>query len=171
MRYLFYHGPVTEAGARNVETLIATAVNERLSEITLCLSSHGGSVNAGVGLFNFIRMMPIAVHTHAAGPCHSIAVTMLLAGAKRTASPLSNFVLHGAHYTDGPKKGQLSPDTNLISKPFGDILGWSKDDIASRFGAEDYSFGPDAAHAYKLIGGILDPKLSGNDQMVTVNVP
>ncbi|MGA7327661.1 MAG: ATP-dependent Clp protease proteolytic subunit [Rhodomicrobium sp.] len=62
-------------------------------------SSEGGSTDQGLALYNFIRALPIPVHTHAAGHVGSIAVPVFLAGHKRTASPLSRFFFHAYDWT------------------------------------------------------------------------
>ena len=171
MRYLLYHGPVTEAGVRNVETLLTVAVNEGETEVTLCLASHGGDVNAGTGLYNFIQMLPLKLYTHAIGICESIAVTVMLAGERRTAAPLSSFSLHAATYGDGPFKGQISPYTNLISQPFRDKLKWSDADLVTRFSTFDFRMGPEEAKELGLISEITSPKLGRDEQMIPVHIP
>lgn len=171
MRYLFYHGEVNEAGVRNLEALLAVALNESESEVTLCLASNGGNVNAGIGLYNFIEMLPLAVHTHAAGICDSIAATIMLAGTKRTAAPVSAFTIHAATYSEGPKKGEAAPNTDLISAPFRDKLNWSDGDIAARFTPKDFRLSADEAKALGLIDEITSPVLGRDDQMITVRLP
>lgn len=171
VQHLFYQGPISEAGVRNVETLLAEALHRGEREVRLCIASNGGDVNAGIGLFNFMRMLPIDVHTHAAGVCASIAGTILLAGKTRTAAPLSVFLLHAATYSEGPLINQIAPNTDLISKPFRDELGWGDAEIADRFGAGDFRFGPDQALQFGLIHSIDPMVLKDGDTVVTVRLP
>lgn len=171
MLYLHYLGGVTEAGVRNVHTLIIEAHRAGEKDVTLCLASNGGSVNAGIAFYNFAKMAPLAVNTHAAGLCDSIAATMFLAGVKRTAAPLSRFVLHRATFSDGPNKGKRSPDTDLIAAPFKDVLGWSEADISSRFGVGDFHISPTDAVNFGLAAAILNPVVGPTDRQQNVVVP
>jgi ATP-dependent protease ClpP protease subunit len=162
---------MTPGGARNIEALALAARAEGETELTLCLASEGGDVNAGVGLFNFLKMLPMTVNTHAAGICASIAATVLLAGQKRTAQPLSSFIVHQATFVDGPLQGQRSPNTDLISHPFKEILNWTDLDISERFGPSDFIFGPEKALEYGMVMEILTPEIGDDDRLVTVAIP
>ena len=169
--YLFYHGPVTPQGARNVEVLTYAALKDGAKEVTLCLASEGGDVNAGIGLFNFLKMMPITINTHAAGLCDSIAATIYVAGAHRTASALSAFTTHQATYVLGDNAGKRAPNTDLISKPFKDLLGWSEEDLSQRFGAADFRFSPAQGIALGMVHEIIELKLGAGDELITVQIP
>ena len=171
MRYLFYHGQVSPAGVRNVESLLTQALQEGDPAIVLCLASGGGDVNAGVGLYNFIQMLPMKVHTHAAGLCASIAVTILLAGEKRTAAPVSAFSTHAATFSEGPEKGQISPNTKLISQPFAETLGWDEETLAARFGSNEFRFGPDDALTFGLIDEVVLIRIGTEDRILPVHIP
>lgn len=171
MRYLFYHGLISPAGARNVETLLAVAMADGEAEVTLCLASGGGDVNAGIGLYNYIKMLPLKVHTHAAGPCGSIAATVFLAGEQRSAASLSEFMTHASTWADGPQKGQLSSFNDLMTQPFKDVLGWSTEDISARFSLTDMRYAPDHAKTLGIIDRIEDIRLGAGDTMVNVHIP
>lgn len=170
MRYLFYHGLISPAGIRNIEVLLAAAMHDGEPEVTLCLVSGGGDVNAGIGLYNYIKMLPIAVHTHAAGPCGSIAVTIFLAGQKRSAAPLSEFMTHAATWSEGPLKGQISTHNDLMTRPFKEI-GWTDEDISARFTTADFRCPPDLAKSLGIIDSIHDIRLGPDDTMINVAIP
>ncbi len=62
--------------------------------LTLLFSSGGGNTDEALGLYNFFTQLPAPVHMHATGHIGSAAVTVFLAGTKRTASPLARFFFH-----------------------------------------------------------------------------
>ena len=170
-RFLYYHGQINLVGVRNVEALVLAAHREGINSVTLCIASEGGDVNSGIGLYNFLQMMPITINTHASGMCSSIAATVLIAGVKRTASPVSSFTVHAATYTSGLMAGQKAPDSALVSQPFADRLGWSAADIDLRFGSAEFRITPTEAIGLGMISEITDLKLGPDDDMLTVMVP
>ncbi len=170
MHYIFYHGKVSQIGAKNTEVLINSAYVQGEKEITICLSSEGGDVNSGIGLYNFIQMFPININTHASGICASIAVTIFMAGKKRTAQPLSIFSLHQASFSEGPQSGQRAPNTDLISLPFKTVANWTDEAIKERFGPSDFRFTPEEGVDYRVVTEINTPILSDHDTMVVVSI-
>lgn len=171
MRFLFYHGKINPVGVRNVETIINSAYNEGEKEITLCISSEGGDVNSGIGLFNFIQMFPVSINTHVAGICSSIAVTVTLAGKLKTASPLSSFCTHQATYVEGPLINIRAPNTDLISMPFKSVANWTDDEINQRFGPSEFMFNADEAIRFRVIDKIWSPVMNPGDTMTIVSIP
>lgn len=164
----FYHGRVSATGARNLERAITLAIGDGAPRLILCLSSQGGDVGAGLGMYHFLRMQPVPVDTHAAGLCASIAVTAFVAGARRTAAPASRFTLHAPRFTSGPQKGALAPHADLIAAPFQDHLGWSAADTQSRFGPEDFHVDPPAAITLGLIHAIEDQRAARPGQLILI---
>jgi ATP-dependent protease ClpP protease subunit len=170
--FLIYHGPVCAVGARNVETLCMAKTSVGASRLTLCLCSGGGDVIAGIGLFNFLKMLPITVNTHCFGICGSIAATIFLAGERRTTAPASMFSLHAATYSDGARKGQISENTKLIADPFETILGWQKDRLDACFGSAEETFLPPAkAKELGIVHEIEQHSFAACDDVVNVSIP
>lgn len=46
-----------------MQTLCLDHLEKGVKSLSVCISSLGGDVNAGLGLYNFLRMLPIEVHT------------------------------------------------------------------------------------------------------------
>lgn len=172
-RHLIYHGAINPQGARNVETLLVEAMRDGVSRVVLHLCSGGGDVNAGIGLYNFIRALPIRVDTHAFGACGSIAATVFLAGEDRTTVATSAFSLHAATYVEGPRSGQVSNNTALIALPFKERIGWEDDRIANYFSdAQDKQILPAQAVELQIATSILEIALPQDAQgIVTVAIP
>lgn len=170
--FIFYHGPVSYEGARNLEILLTQAVTHENPDITLCICSGGGNVGAGIGIYNFIKMQPVPITTYAFGICGSIAATMFLAGSRRLAAPASQFSLHAASYTEGPRQGEISEETNLISRPFSETLHWPSERVDQYFGAaiEQY-LTPESAQEFGMVTEIADVRIHPTDEQVHVRIP
>ena len=123
MHHFIYHGNIGESGVRNSMILLSDSMKKGESTVTFHIASLGGDVTAGMMLYNFLRMMPIEVRTHAASNCHSIAVSVLLGGIIRTGAPASNFVVHAPRFSEGPSIGELSPNGHLVAQPFSAVAG------------------------------------------------
>lgn len=169
-QHLIYHGAFNPQGVRNVETLMLAAMRDGASRIVLHICSGGGDVTSGIGLYNFIRALPIPVDTHAFGACGSIAATIFLAGDNRSTVATSAFSLHAATYIEGPLKGQVSSNTTLIALPFKERLEWDDDLIQRYFGdAADKQILPDEAVALRIANSVQDlPLPSDPDRIMNV---
>ena len=65
------------------------------SRLTVAISSPGGSVNAGITIYNVLRAAPFKVVAHNIGNVDSIATVIFLAGDERYANSASSFMFHG----------------------------------------------------------------------------
>ncbi len=167
LHYISYYGDITPFGMSNLRALVLAAREQGVDELTICLASKGGDVDSGIATFNFLRHLPVPViNMHADGNIASIAATLLLAGKTRTATPTSSFCLHQASYSEGQHQGKRAPSTDLISRPFRDILKWSDDQIAHRFTAEDFLFSPEQAVDLGCVNEIKKLKFKPGDSIV-----
>lgn len=169
--FIFYHGEISAAGARSTERLISDSLEKGEQSVTLCIASGGGNVNAGAGLFNFVRMMPVPINTHCFGLCGSIAATIFLAGEHRTVAPASIFILHAASFIEGPLLGQISPNTPMIYAPFKFDLDWPDERIAEYFGtAAEKHLTPEQSVVFGIAHEIAVPKMSNGDTVLHVDL-
>ncbi|WP_157128450.1 ATP-dependent Clp protease proteolytic subunit [Cupriavidus sp. USMAA2-4] len=170
--HIVYQGPVTVLGARNASTLIIDAYRKGTQELTLSIASGGGDVTAGMGLYNFIRAMPITINTHVIGMCGSIAATVLLAGERRTSSSASLFTLHASSYVDGPRAGQVAESTQIIALPFRQRANWTDEQVSRFFSsALEQSFLPQHAQELGMIHEVVDISFAQGDEIMTVAIP
>lgn len=73
--------------------------------IEIYFSSYGGSVTAGLAIYDAIRACPCDVHIIASGEIMSMGFIIFLAGKKRTAAPHTRFMMHSISYgTEGITK-------------------------------------------------------------------
>ena len=169
---LIYHGSISAAGARNAEILLTDAYKNKVSHVTLHICSKGGDVTAGVGLYNFLKMIPIDVDTHCFGMCESIAVSVFLAGRKRSTQPTSKFTLHAASYTDGAKKGEIADDTMILSQTFRESLNWDRDKEQYYFGSTDEKNVPlEVAVKLGIVHEVKRYNMKEDDEIVNVHIP
>jgi ATP-dependent protease ClpP protease subunit len=91
-------------------SLMATPNQPPCTEIILSMTSGGGDVIAGVGLYNELKGMEVKLHTHNSGAIDSAAILPFMSGAKRTASKYSAFFFHQLHWTFA-SKDQLAMGT------------------------------------------------------------
>ena len=97
--YLSYYDVINEAKARALMAACAEAISTTKPErLYFLLSSTGGSVDAGVALYNYLRALPVPVTMHNTGSIDSIANVVFLAADERYANPHSTFLLHGIHW-------------------------------------------------------------------------
>lgn len=170
--HIFYHGPITPQGVRNLEILVTKVAGKIDHEIVVCLCSGGGDVNAGIGAYNFLKMQPVPITTYAFGICGSIAATIFLAGEKRICASACMFTLHAASFIEGPRKGQVSENTELISLPFRQSIGWDDARISQYFSSAEEKFIPPATAAeYKIVTEVADRKITEGDESVHVALP
>lgn len=172
MHYIHYHGKITPRGVQNIETLLADAwKNLGVKEVTLCICTSGGDVTSGIGLYNYIQMLPIKVHTHATGMCDSIGATIFMAGEHRTANPIACFTTHAAKYVEGPNTGKTAPNTTLLSAPFKSKLEWDETKISTYFSENDVRLSPQQALNEKILHKIFELNVSNTDTLVNVSIP
>lgn len=170
MRHLVYLGAINERGCRNTMILLSEALRDGDEKVALHLASRGGDVMAGMGLYNFIKMLSLTIHTHALGVCESIAATVLLAGTERSCAPAGQITLHAPTYSEGPMMGQPANTRDLIAQPFRD-LGWSGEDIADRFAVNnDFVMTPERACELRVIHTISDLTINASDTVISIAV-
>lgn len=91
-----FFAPVNEKSANALMSVIDQAVNQGVKDITLLISTPGGSVFHGISIYNYLRGLPLErLVTHNFGSVDSIGVVMYCAGRERYSSPQARFLLHG----------------------------------------------------------------------------
>lgn len=94
--YLYYQGDIDTPRVNHIVGIITAILqNEKPEEIYFLFSSHGGEVDAGVTLYNFLRAIPVRLTMHNIGTIDSIANVIFVAGQTRYASPHAVFLFHG----------------------------------------------------------------------------
>lgn len=106
--YLSYYDTINEQKARAfMEACARAVVQTKPSQLYFLFSSSGGSVDAGIAIYNFLRALPIPIVMHNTGSIDSIANVVFLAADERYAAPHASFLLHGLKW-GFPQGAQLS---------------------------------------------------------------
>ena len=94
--YISYYGAISEVNTRTAMDTCAGVIEQaKPSNLYFLFSSTGGSVDAGMALYNYLRALPVPIVMHNIGSVDSIANVVFLAADKRYAAPYSMFLLHG----------------------------------------------------------------------------
>lgn len=96
--YINYFDAITDNKVRGLMALcsdILAKVKPTPTTLYFAFSSGGGSVAAGITLYNFLRALPVELVMHNTGSVDSIATVIFLAGHRRYACSHSRFLFHG----------------------------------------------------------------------------
>lgn len=166
-RIIFLAGPVTDALANSViAQMLFLASEDPKKEVRLYINSPGGSVTAGLAIYDTMQYVQCPVSTFCIGMAASMAAVLLAAGTKgkRFALPNSEILLH---QVAGGVSGQAveieitakqivkikDKINRIVSKHTGQPLKKVEKD-ADR----DFYLTPEEAKAYGIIDGIIQPK-------------
>lgn len=91
-----FFAPVNETSANTLMSILDQAINQGVTEVSILISTPGGSVFHGLSIYNYLRGLPLErLTTHNFGSVDSIGVVMYCAGKERYSSPQARFLLHG----------------------------------------------------------------------------
>jgi ATP-dependent Clp protease protease subunit len=96
-RIIFLQGPVDDTSANLiVAQLLFLQFEDPKSDIHLYINSPGGSVTAGLGIYDTMQYITCDVATYCIGQCASMGAVLLAAGAKgkRNALPNCRVMIH-----------------------------------------------------------------------------
>jgi ATP-dependent protease ClpP protease subunit len=97
--YVNYFDTIDEAKTKALMAICSDIVaKQKPRTIYFLFSSTGGSVNAGITLYNFLRALPVEIVMHNSGSIDSIANVIFLAASKRYAAKHSSFLFHGINW-------------------------------------------------------------------------
>ncbi|MBN1257010.1 MAG: ATP-dependent Clp protease proteolytic subunit [Planctomycetes bacterium] len=164
-RIIFIGGAISDEVANTViAQLLFCNLEKKEAEISIYLNSPGGSVTAGLAIYDTMQYLPNPIATYCIGQCSSMGAVLLAAGTKgkRHALPNSRIMIHqpwgGAEgsATDitihAKEIVRLKEQLNLIlSKHSGTPLKQVEKDTD-----RDFFMGPQEAKEYGLIDTMLD---------------
>jgi ATP-dependent Clp protease protease subunit len=159
-----------------IAAALNVALDRKIDEVQLCISSHGGFVSDGIFLYNHIRGLPLRVVMHNTGSVASIAVTVFVAGAERYCSPHGMFMIHPTIMSPSQdmtaQRLQSSLDSALADdRRTEEILRLRAaipEEILTARRFKDVYITPKEAMIYGLIHGIRDFELPKDAQMVQI---
>lgn len=179
--YISFYGAVSEVNTRTAMDTCAGVIEQaKPSNLYFLFSSTGGSVDAGMALYNYLRALPVPIVMHNTGSVQSVANVVFLAADTRYTVPYAMFLLHGI--TWGFPKGanltwsQLQEDVNKFraeeSRMAGVITSRSKitkDELRKLFHqgeTKDLTF----AQEKDIIQEVREPKIEAGAVLVSLNL-
>lgn len=96
-RIIFLQGPIDDASANLVVAqMLFLQFDDPKSDIHLYINSPGGSVTAGLSIYDTMQYVTCDVATYCIGQCASMAAVLLAAGTKgkRNALPHARVMIH-----------------------------------------------------------------------------
>lgn len=151
------------AGRLCAELLLLSAEDPR-ADISLYINSPGGSVSAGLAIYDTMQLIPNDVRTLAMGLAGSMGQFLLCAGTagKRFSLPNAQILMHQGSAGFGGTAadveiyaGQLERTGKLLSALTARHTGQSEERIAAD-GLRDRWFSPEEAREYGIIDHIVD---------------
>ncbi|MCK6421574.1 MAG: ATP-dependent Clp endopeptidase proteolytic subunit ClpP [Aquabacterium sp.] len=166
-RIVFLVGPVTDATANLVVAQLLFLESENPDkDIFLYINSPGGSVSAGLSIFDTMQFIKPDVSTMCMGMAASMGSFLLMAGAKgkRLALPNSKIMIH---QPSGGAQGQATDieihareilkTREQLNRIYADRTGQSLDKIAADM-ERDFYMSPQEAKDYGLIDQVLEKR-------------
>lgn len=109
--YMSFMDQVNEKTTQALLNVIGQYTSKGVEYIHLLLSTTGGSVVAGIDIYNKLRALPITLTTYNTGSINSVGNLLYLAGEKRYAVPSCSFMFHGVGINVG--QNQRLEEKNL----------------------------------------------------------
>ena len=132
-RIVFLNGEVNDESANLVIAQLLFLESENPEkDISLCINSPGGSVYAGLGIYDTMQFIKPDVQTICVGMAASMGAFLLAAGAKgkRSSLPHSRIMIH---QPSGGSRGMAS-DIQIQAREIQDLKGILNEILAERTG-------------------------------------
>ena len=163
-RIVFLVGPVNDATANVVVAQLLFLESENPDkDIFLYINSPGGSVSAGLSIYDTMNFIKPDVSTLCMGMAASMGSFLLMAGAKGKRSALPNARVM-IHQPSGGAQGQATDieitareilkTREQLNRIYADRTGQTYEKIAADM-ERDYYMSPDEAKSYGLIDQVI----------------
>ena len=166
-RIIMLCSPIDDAVAGLiVSQLLFLEAEDASKDISLYICSPGGSVTAGLAIYDTMQMISCDVQTYCVGQCASMGAVLLAAGAagKRYSLPNSRIMIHQPW---GGAEGTAA-DINIQAKEIIRLKGILNGILASHSGQSvkriekdterDFFMSPEEAVEYHLIDKVVSRK-------------
>jgi ATP-dependent protease ClpP protease subunit len=94
---ILFDQPISPGSLGDLERRVDECVELGLKEITIVVTSPGGSLSPTLQLYERLISLPVKLKTHGRYAVASAANVLFLAGAERTAHPRTTFLFHPVH--------------------------------------------------------------------------
>ncbi len=179
--YIVYHDAIDDKKVRGLMGICADIIAKmHPRKLYFLFSSNGGSVDAGVTLYNYLRSIPVEVVMHNMGCVDSVATIIFAAGHRRIASKHCTFLFHGVAMPINQgamlNENQLKEILSRLKKDAGKIEGILKErtkltagEILNLF-VQGESKDPAFAVEKGIVDEIAEPSIPQDAPVITVNI-
>lgn len=179
--YVNYFDQIQPPHVKALMGLCTQIITQKQPDVLYFLfSSPGGSVDAGITFYNFLRSLPVEIVMHNTGSIDSVATIIFLAGERRYAAKHSSFLFHGIQ-AQFQKDAVMQPSSlrEHLSRVEGDeskITGIvaERSDLTEGEMRELFRQGESKDLAFaiekKIIHEIRNPQIPKGAQIASVNV-
>lgn len=176
-----FFAPVNQQSANALMVAIDEAVNSGIENLTLLISTPGGSVFHGLSIYNYLKGLSFkTLRTHNFGSVDSIGVIIYCAGNERTSSPQARFLIHGVTWSwnqpvtlEEPQMEEalksLRIDMENISKVIGANTGKEKEEVFKAM-IDRTTLNPDQAKAWGLVQDIKTELFPEGTRVVSIQM-
>ena len=162
---IHYTGPINSSTCGNLISTCSRAIDKGADLLQLNIATMGGECSYGFTLYNYLRALPIAVHTHNLGTVESMRNILFLAGEHRTACHYSKFLFHPFHWTlhgsvDHSRMAEYAMSLDYDLRLYAEIVAERTEGASERLDVPRYLMasprilGPDEALASGMIQAI-----------------
>lgn len=96
--FISFTAEIIPGTAEALVSVVSQHMMQGKTDIHLMLSTPGGSVAAGIGVYNMLRALPITLTTWNVGSVNSIGNVIYLAGERRLSCETASFMFHGVGF-------------------------------------------------------------------------
>lgn len=176
--YLTLMGPILDPQTAQLIQILDQTIRETpITHLYLAINTPGGSVNAGIMLYHYLRSLSITVTTHNVGQVDSIGNVIFLGGTERYASPATSFMLHGVSVQIQGQmlksqldevRSQIEQDEQRISTITTDRTTLTKAKLTTFF-RTGRSLSPTEAKSYGIVTDIREFEIPNGAKSGVVN--
>ena len=164
-RIIMLGSPVTDDLANSIiAQMFFLEMDNPSKDIHLYINSPGGSIMAGLAIYDIMQFIKCNVHTYCIGMAASMGSLLLTAGAKRWILPHARVMIHQPLIAGGGISGPVSDvvihaqEMKLLKKKLTDIYvkhtGKSFDELTKAMDRDRY-MGAEEAKDFGLVDGIV----------------
>ncbi len=166
-RIVFIGSPIDDQVANNViAQMVFLRANDPKKPVNVYLNSPGGSIAAGLAIFDTMRYLECEINTYCIGLSASMAALLLVAGTKgkRYALPHSRMMLHQPSGAIGGTSKDIEIQAKevlyykkILANLFSEMTGQSLEKIIED-SERDFYLNALEAKEYGLIDHVIQPK-------------
>jgi ATP-dependent Clp protease, protease subunit len=154
---------LSAAGSTMIAQMLFCNLEKKDAEINIYLNSPGGSVTAGLAIYDTMQYLPNPIATYCIGQCSSMGAVLLAAGTegKRYALPSSRIMIHqpwGGAQGSATDISIQAKEIDRLKKMINDILARHTGQDLKRIEKDtdrDFFMSPEEAKEYGVVDNVL----------------